>query len=172
MMGYSFRFVSALLLFLFASVSFAAIEVHEFASEVDRLRYQSFIEELRCPKCENQNLAGSNSPIALDLREELYEMISSGRSDREIIDFMVARYGEFILYRPTFSAATAFLWLLPAVLLITGALVLTLMVRRRRQAMGELETGLSVSEQAQLAQLLTKNSSDAKSNINNKQGEK
>ncbi len=76
-------------LLLGAHMNFAAIDVHEFKSEIDRQRYQSFIDEMRCPKCQNQNLSGSDSPIALDLRNELYLMIEEGKSDQQIVDFMV-----------------------------------------------------------------------------------
>jgi cytochrome c-type biogenesis protein CcmH len=132
--------------------SFAAIEVHEFDNEVDRQRYQSFIEEMRCPKCQNQNLAGTNAPIAVDLRRELELMIKDGKSDKEIIDFMVERYGEYILYRPRLSPATLLLWATPVVLLVLGVVVLLLIVRKRRREV--LDTGLSVVEQERLAQLL------------------
>ena len=70
----------------------AAVDVREFDSEADRQRYQSFIDEMRCPKCQNQNLAGSDSPIAKDLRDQVYRMIEEGRSDKEIVDFKVYRY--------------------------------------------------------------------------------
>src|SRR5699024_7928946 len=73
---------------LFAMTAQAAIDVYEFESDVQRLRYQNFIDEMRCPKCQNQNLSGSDSPIATDLRRELHELIVDGRSDKEIVDFM------------------------------------------------------------------------------------
>ncbi len=74
----------------------AAVDVREFDNETDRARYQSFIDELRCPKCQNQNLAGSDAPIAKDLRDQVYRLIEEGRSDKEIVDFMVERYGDSI----------------------------------------------------------------------------
>ncbi len=78
------------------------------------VRYQKFIEELRCPKCQNQNLAGSNSPISEDLRREIYRLIDDGKSDTEIVQFMLDRYGDFILYRPRLTSETAILWAAPA----------------------------------------------------------
>lgn len=134
--------------------SFAAIEVHEFDNEVDRKRYQTFIDEMRCPKCQNQNLAGTNSPIAEDLRRELDLMIKEGKSDKEIVDFMVERYGEFILYRPRLSPATIFLWGAPIFLLIAGVIMLLLIVRKRRRIEPGLENGLSTTDQARLDRLL------------------
>lgn len=134
--------------------SLAAIEVHEFDNEVDRKRYQTFIDEMRCPKCQNQNLAGTNSPIAEDLRRELDLMIKEGKSDKEIVDFMVERYGEFILYRPRLSPATMFLWGAPIFLLIVGVIMLLLIVRKRRSIEAEGENGLSFADQARLDRLL------------------
>lgn len=145
--------------------SFAAIEVHEFDNEVDRLRYQSFIEEMRCPKCQNQNLAGTNAPIAVDLRRELELMIKDGKSDKEIIDFMVERYGEFILYRPRLSPATLLLWAAPVVLLVLGVVILLLIVRKRRRE--EVDTGLSSAERERLAVLLS--AANAQGEMQNKQ---
>lgn len=148
------------LLFI-AQLSFAAIEVHEFKSEVDRQRYQSFIDEMRCPKCQNQNLSGSDSPIAMDLRRELYLMIEEGKSDQEIVNFMVERYGEFILYRPRLSPATLLLWATPVLLLVLGAILLLLIVRKRRRMATEGDAGLSQQERARLDALLKNNSATA-----------
>lgn len=151
--------------------SLAAIEVHEFDNDVDRLRYQSFINEMRCPKCTNQNLAGTNSPIAEDLRRELVFMIKGGKSDKEIVDFMVERYGEFILYRPRLSPATLLLWAAPIILLIAGIVLLLLIVRKRRGI--EVETdgdsGLSSAEHARLASLLNASSDKESAEQANKQ---
>lgn len=138
----------------------AAIDVHEFRNDVDRQRYQHFIDELRCPKCQNQNLSGSDSPIAMDLRRELYLMIEEGKSDKEIVDFMVERYGEFILYRPRVTPATLLLWCAPVLLLIAGIILLLLIVRRRRRNDGNNDEqlaadALSVDERARLDALLT-----------------
>lgn len=140
--------------------SLAAIEVHEFDNDVDRLRYQSFINEMRCPKCTNQNLAGTPSPIAEDLRRELVFMIKDGRSDKEIVDFMVERYGEFILYRPRLTSATILLWAAPFILLISGVVLLLLIVRKRRrlEVEADVDVGLSSAENARLASLLNPSS--------------
>jgi cytochrome c-type biogenesis protein CcmH len=166
MIGYLMRSLAVLGFILAANNVFAAIEVHEFKTELDRQRYQSFIDELRCPKCQNQNLSGSDSPIAQDLRHELYGMIEDGRSDREIVDFMVERYGEFILYKPRLTASTLFLWALPIVLLLFGGGILALMVRRRRQIMAAGETTLSRNEQERLDKLLNPQLNGAQSKNN------
>jgi cytochrome c-type biogenesis protein CcmH len=141
-------------LLLHVQLGYAAIEIHEFKNEIDRQRYQSFIDEMRCPKCQNQNLSGSDSPIAMDLRRELYLMIEQGKSDQEIVNFMVERYGEFILYRPRLSPATLLLWAAPVLLLVLGALLLLMIVRKRRRMAMEVEGGLSQQERARLDALL------------------
>lgn len=143
---------------LLSQPGFSAIDVHEFKNDVDRQRYQSFINEMRCPKCDNQSLSGSNSPIAMDLRNEIYLMIEDGKTDQEIVNFMVERYGEFILYRPRLSPATLLLWAAPVLLLVFGALLLLLIVRKRRTMAEEADTGLSQQERARLDALLKNNS--------------
>jgi cytochrome c-type biogenesis protein CcmH len=133
----------------------AAIEAHEFNNELERQRYQSFTEEMRCPKCQNQNLAGSDSPISADLRRELYEMIKAGKSDKEIVDFMVDRYGDFILYRPRVTPVTYALWGAPIALLVTGLIVLIMILRHRRSITpAQIGQKLSADEQARLSALL------------------
>ncbi len=111
----------------------AAIDSFEFRDEATRERFHSLSAELRCPKCQNQNIADSNSPIALDLRTELHRMLQQGDSDQEIVDFMVARYGEFVLYRPRVTAQTLVLWYGPFGLLAIGAVVVLVMTRRRKK---------------------------------------
>lgn len=150
------RFLLLLALLFLSINAFAAIETYEFKNELDRQRYQSFIQEMRCPKCQNQNLAGSDSPVSADLRNKIYELIALGKSDKEIVDFMVERYGDFILYRPRVTPATYALWGAPVVLLVIGAVVLILILRRRRQlsAVHTSQT-LSTDEQARLANLLS-----------------
>ena len=150
------KWVTTLLISLLLSVqAYGAIEAHTFSSDVERKRYQSFVEELRCPKCQNQNLSGSDSPISADLRRELYEMIKSGKSDMEIVTYMVDRYGEFILYRPRITPVTYVLWGAPAVLLILGVVLLMVMLRqRRRLALTQSKTELNGSESERLRALL------------------
>lgn len=91
-------------------------------------------EQLRCLVCQNQTIADSNAGLAADLRLQVREQIAAGRTDREIIEFMTARYGDFILYRPPFRATTALLWGGPALLLAIGAIVVARVVRERRAA--------------------------------------
>jgi cytochrome c-type biogenesis protein CcmH len=100
-------------------------------------RLKTLAVELRCLVCQNQTLADSNAPLAEDLRREVREMIAKNMSDQEIIDFLVARYGDFVLYRPPWRATTTLLWLGPFVLLLAGGTVLVVALRRRQRTLPE-----------------------------------
>ncbi len=138
---------------IFAQPALAVIDVYEFEDEVQRKRYLSFIDELRCPKCQNQNLAGSDSPIAQDLRRELYRMLEEGKSDKEITDFMVARYGDYVLYKPQVKSNTYLLWGLPVGLFAVAWLVAALTIRKRRAGMSKVEAEKLQSEASDKARL-------------------
>ncbi len=140
----------------------AAIDTYEFASEAERQRYRSLVEELRCPKCQNQNIADSDAPIAMDLRAEIYRMLGEGQSDAQIIEFLVARYGDFVLYKPPVTARTLLLWYGPAVLLVGGFVLLGVVVVRRRGKRSTAQNGLSADEQQRLAALLNQAPLDKK----------
>lgn len=107
----------------------AAIETFQFDSPQMEADYNKLVNELRCLVCQNQNLAGSDADLAHDLRRETYEMLQQGKTPQQVVDFMVARYGEFVLYRPRFESTTYLLWLGPFVLILC---VLYLLVRRLR----------------------------------------
>ena len=113
-------------------------------------RVMALAAELRCLVCQNQTLADSHADLALDLRNSIREQMERGASDREIVGFMTARYGDFILYRPPLKAATLLLWFGPFLLLAIGAAVLVRRVRRRSGAAPEL----SEAERARAARLL------------------
>ena len=118
---------------LCVSTSYAT-EVLEFKSTEDQQRFRLLTEELRCPKCQNQNLEDSNAGIAIDLRNQIYTMINDGQTSEEIVDYMVARYGEFVLYRPVHDQSTAILWYGPFALLLIGAVIFVLvMVKNQRR---------------------------------------
>lgn len=118
---------------LCVSTSYAT-EVLEFKSTEDQQRFRLLTEELRCPKCQNQNLEDSNAGIAIDLRNQIYTMINEGQTSEEIVDYMVARYGEFVLYRPVHDQSTAILWYGPFALLLIGAVIFVLvMVKNQRR---------------------------------------
>ena len=136
------------------SRSQAAIDPREFADDGQRERYHDLAVELRCPKCQNQSIAESDSPIANDLRGEIHRMLREGRSDEQIIDFMVARYGDFVLYDPPLSRRTALLWLGPAALLLAGGATVVIIVASRRRSRPASASPLSGGERRRLAGLL------------------
>ena len=116
-------------------------------------RLKHLAVELRCLVCQNQTLADSDAPLAEDLRREIREMISKGMSDQDIIDFLVARYGDFVLYRPPLKATTALLWVGPFLLLIAGATTLVFVLRRRQKKLAD--GALSEEEHTRVAQMLS-----------------
>jgi len=145
--------IATLLIGMSASqVNASPVDTYEFRDEVTKIRFQELSKELRCPKCQNQNLADSNSPIAADLRRELYELLQQGKADIEIVNFMVDRYGEFVLYRPRVSELTYVLWFGPAVLILLGIIVVIIIVRRK--PVDKKTLVLSAEQQAKLDSLI------------------
>ncbi len=145
--------VALLSLLLMSAGALAVIETYEFSDPALEQRYQLLSTELRCPKCQNQNIADSNAPIAQDLRKLLYQQLEAGASDEQILDHMVARYGEFVRYRPRFAGATAVLWLAPFLLLAAGITIAVLTLRSRKVRTGEAAS-LSVDDEQRLRKLL------------------
>lgn len=119
------------LCFMFCALSVSAIDVVQFEDPVLRERYESLAYELRCPKCQNQNLSDSDSQISEDLRREVARLLREGKTDKEIKDTMVSLYGDFILYRPPVQNNTLVLWLAPAILLGVGVLIFGITIFRR-----------------------------------------
>jgi len=114
------------------SSGLAVIETYEFSDPAQESRYQDMIAQLRCLVCQNQNLADSNAELARDLRARTYEMINAGASDEDIVDFMIARYGDFVLYKPPLRLRTTLLWGGPFALLLIALIVFFFTVRRSR----------------------------------------
>ncbi|GHE95248.1 cytochrome c-type biogenesis protein [Thalassotalea profundi] len=137
---------------VFITFNSAASIVYTFDDEVMQLRYNSLVKELRCPKCQNQNLADSNSPIAADLRREVYELLKQNKSDGEIVNFMVQRYGEFVLYRPKVSSLTYILWFGPAILLLIGVVIVVFVLKN--SANKKQPKQLSAAQKDKLEQIL------------------
>lgn len=151
------RFIAAVALVMScAGSAYAAIDAYTFKNEAERARYTELTRELRCPKCQNQDIADSNAPIAADLRKEIYRMLGEGQSNQQIIDFMVDRYGEFVRYKPELNAHTWLLWFGPAGLLLGGVLLIGVIVVRRRKQPAEDANVLSDEERLRLAHLLDK----------------
>ncbi|MDB2386585.1 heme lyase NrfEFG subunit NrfF [Shewanella sp.] len=132
------------------------VDTYEFKSPENQKRALSLAHSLRCPQCQNQNLVDSNSPVAQDLRLEVYEMVDDGKSDSEIVEFMTSRYGEFVLYKPRMEAKTYALWLGPIGLLLFGGLIGFIFIRKQRIAESNT-TSLTPEDQQELDRLLKRN---------------
>jgi cytochrome c-type biogenesis protein CcmH len=143
-------FVLTLFLSLIAITSHAVIDGHKypFDNSIDKGRFEILAEELRCPKCQNQNLADSNAPVAADLRDKVYELMIEGQSDDEIVDYLVARYGDFVRYNPPVQKNTYFLWFGPVVMVLIGLIVIISLTRG-----GKKSQPLSEEENVKLAEL-------------------
>ncbi len=142
---------SVVLMLVSASmVSASPIDTYQFPDQVTKTRFDELVYELRCPKCQNQNLADSNSPIAEDLRKEVYDMLMDGRSDQEIMNFMVERYGEFVLYRPKVNSLTYALWFGPVIFVLIGLIIMVALLRKRQRK----EQSLTPEQQQQLEDIL------------------
>ncbi len=141
------------LLAAFLAAPAAAREAAALAEdEAVEARMVTITQDLRCLVCQNESLAASRADLAMDLRREVREQIKLGKSDQEILDFMVARYGDFVLYRPAFKATTLLLWVGPFLLLLAGVAALALYLRRRSRRV--VTTGLTPEEQEQADKLL------------------
>lgn len=116
-----------------------AVDTTQLSNPALQARYLALTHELRCMQCQNQTIADSPVGLASDMRREVREMLLAGKSDDDVRNFMVARYGEFILFRPRFSARTAWLWLAPGVLLLIGLAVAIRVVRQRSALVGQDE---------------------------------
>jgi cytochrome c-type biogenesis protein CcmH len=117
--------------------------------EIDK-RVNALALELRCLVCQNQTLADSNAPLAVDLRNQIREQLKAGKSEQDVVDFLVARYGDFVLYRPPFKASTVALWAGPFLILVFGAWLLLRRIRKRPAS----EPELSEAERVRAAKLL------------------
>ncbi|THJ22117.1 MAG: cytochrome c-type biogenesis protein CcmH [Nitrospira sp. CG24E] len=146
-----FYLVIILLLPGLAAAAYEAIPLAENPQVEARLK--ALAVELRCLVCQNQTLADSNAPLAEDLRREVREMIVKDMSDKEIIDFLVTRYGDFVLYRPPLKTSTTLLWVGPFLLLIGGSTALVFALRRRQKKL--IEVSLSEAEHNRVAQMLS-----------------
>jgi cytochrome c-type biogenesis protein CcmH len=151
----------------------ATIDAFEFTEPEYETRFHDLNQVLRCPKCQNQNISDSDAPLAADLRREVYRMLEEGQSDEQVVDFMVTRYGDFVLYRPRVNSMTWVLWYGPYVLLGIGILVVVLISRNRRHKAGgreetaaeprqgtatEVSSSLNAEEAERLKKLLQRDS--------------
>ncbi|SHM35836.1 cytochrome c-type biogenesis protein [Vreelandella subglaciescola] len=129
------------------------IEVRDFDSPVQKTRYLDLTSSMRCPLCENQAIGDSDAPISGDMRDRVYTLLQDDKSDTEIVNYMVQRFGEYILYNPRLDNRTYLLWGIPVALLLAGALLVVLLVRARRNAS---VASLSADERARLDELINR----------------
>lgn len=132
----------------------AAVDVFEFENAEQERRFRNLSNEFRCPMCQNANLTSSPGGVAADLRREIYRMIIEGQTDQEIEEFMLARYGDFILYRPRLTLQTVLLWFGPLLFLLIGVWVAYSIMRRSGDKSSEKVESLSGDEEARLKKLL------------------
>ena len=136
---------------LFSISLWAAIDTYKFDSVAQEEQYRDLTASLRCPKCQNNSIGDSNAMIAADMRLKVYELMKQGQSRQQIIDYMVARYGNFVTYEPPVTPSTLILWVGPAQFVVLGGLMIIL---RSRQRNSRSESELDESEQQRLDAIL------------------
>lgn len=136
----------------------AGFDNFDFSGDVTEKRFQNVISKLRCLVCQNESLAGSQAELAKDLRREVYDLMTSGKTDKEVIDFLVSRYGDFVLYQPPVKPSTWLLWIGPFVLF---AIALFMLLRKLARRSKMQEVVLSDSEKNRIQQLLEQTSPDS-----------
>lgn len=139
----------------------AAVDVYDFETAEQERRFRELSNEFRCPMCQNANLSSSPGGVAADLRREIYRMIMEGQTDQQIEEFMLARYGDFILYRPRLTVQTVLLWFGPLLFLGIGIWVAISIMRRSGRESPESTSSLSGDEEARLKTLLAQKNNGA-----------
>ena len=140
---------------LFSSVAFSSIDALNFSSSQQESDYHQLTQSLRCPQCQNNNIADSNATIAVDMRGKVFELLQEGKSKNDVVDYMVARYGNFVTYDPPMTASTLVLWIAPLLLVLLGVVFL---LRRKPKAQSAVKSQdvLTDEDNARLAELLNK----------------
>lgn len=142
-----------LLFLMIAGSAYATIDAYEFDDYDKEQRFRVLIEELRCPKCQNQNISDSNAGLAKDIKDRAYRLINEGKSNQEITNYMVERYGDFITYRPPLKPSTWFLWFGPFVLTLLAVVVLLI---RKLKAKSPEPVTVDAEKHRKVADLLQK----------------
>ena len=140
---------------LFSSVAFSAIDALNFSSPQQESDYHQLTQSLRCPQCQNNNIADSNATIAVDMRGKVFELLQEGKSKNDVVDYMVARYGNFVTYDPPITASTLVLWIAP-LLLVLLSVVFLLRRKPKTQSAVKSQGILTDEDNARLAELLNK----------------
>ncbi|HHV6641332.1 TPA: cytochrome c-type biogenesis protein, partial [Haemophilus influenzae] len=138
---------------LFSSVAFSAIDALNFSSPQQESDYHQLTQSLRCPQCQNNNIADSNATIAVDMRGKVFELLQEGKSKNDVVDYMVARYGNFVTYDPPITASTLVLWIAPLLLVLLGVVFLLRRKPKTQSAVKSQEV-LTDEDNARLAELL------------------
>ena len=145
----------ALVLGLMLSVSaFAAIDTYQFASPEQEQAYRDITAQLRCPKCQNTNIAASDSIIAADMRTKVFQLLKEGQDRQQIVAYMVARYGNFVTYEPPVTPSTLILWLGPVLVVLIGGAMIFMRARRGPVSSRTAAQQMPEQERQRLAQLL------------------
>ncbi|AYO32824.1 TPA: cytochrome c-type biogenesis protein [Haemophilus influenzae] len=140
---------------LFSSAAFSAIDALNFSSPQQESDYHQLTQSLRCPQCQNNNIADSNATIAVDMRGKVFELLQEGKSKNDVVDYMVARYGNFVTYDPPITASTLVLWIAPLLLVLLGVVFLLRRKPKTQSAVKSQEV-LTDEDNARLAELLNK----------------
>lgn len=140
---------------LFSSVAFSSIDALNFSSPQQESDYHQLTQSLRCPQCQNNNIADSNATIAVDMRGKVFELLQEGKSKNDVVDYMVVRYGNFVTYDPPMTASTLVLWIAPLLLVLLGVVFL---LRRKPKAQSAVKSQdvLTDEDNERLAELLNK----------------
>lgn len=142
------------LLLLLPALSLAAIEIQQFDNAQQEADYRSLIQELRCPQCQNNNIADSNATISADMREKTLELLKQGKTKQEVVNYMIERYGNFVTYDPPLTPATVLLWLTPLFLILIGFVLLAKRKKLHRQAVSSTQNSAKELDQHRLHRIL------------------
>lgn len=128
--------LTTLFALLHSMSALSSIDVYEFESEERRADFVSLTKELRCPKCQNQDIADSNAPIAADMRKEVHRLLNEGKSKESIVNYMIERFGDFVTYKPKKSLQTFMLWYGPWIFIALGLFIIGGLFRKKKQVSG------------------------------------
>lgn len=142
------------LLLLLPALSLAAIEIQQFDNAQQEADYRSLIQELRCPQCQNNNIADSNATISADMREKTLELLKQGKTKQEVVNYMIERYGNFVTYDPPLTPATVLLWLTPLFLILIGFVLLAKRKKLHQQAVSSAQNSAKELDQYRLHRIL------------------
>ncbi|OAN18826.1 cystathionine gamma-synthase [Photobacterium jeanii] len=168
MKRFSMLLAGLMLALLTSTSAVAAIEVHSFDNVDQEEAFQELTATLRCPKCQNNTIADSDAPLARDMRQKVYDMLQQGKDKEDVVDYMVARYGNFVTYEPPVMLSTIILWLGPLFFIVGGFTVLVLRSRRNNEPQAAANDDLDEAEAKRLKAMLAEMEQDNVENKNDK----